>query len=508
MNHERHMDPVQANLFDDLPDAFHSGGESNEVSIGGRAAPKGRRLRWVLSQPHGSAVIRFFGYVVAKVLRQVADEVTFDRASFESALARVPEGTLVIVAPTHRSYMDFLLCSYLFFDQPDLGIAIPHIAAAEEFSRIPLLGRLFEKAQAFFVKRGMRRRDYAELTTRVTDLVKRKQTLQVFIEGTRSRSGQFMAPHHGLLKCIQETGQAATILPIALSYDRVTEEASFLRELAGAAKPDMRLSSLSGWATRMLRGKIKVGRIHIACGAPVKLDEFDRLQNVTEAVMGQLQRRTVATTFHLRSFLEHHPIEGVDLDWLCDAIRARGGRVLPSAFRSAQPVSALLERCMRYHWMHVFYAEVRAAFPDNPAIQHHIARNGFLQTPTVVTQPLHHNPQLDRLVSELFGPICRDYAMVADRLGAPGNFGDPISSTPLAILRENPNCFLPDLEGAFDALLRSRILSHGDERGTYRWGKRAEEIHEFKLKCSFRVEVSSGSGSLKKTSILQDRFPE
>jgi len=101
-----------------------------------------------------------------------------------------------------------------------------------------------------------------------------------------------------------------------------------------------------------------------------------------------------------------------------------------------------------------------------------------------VTQPLHHNPQLDRLVSELFGPICRDYAIVADRLGAPGNFGDPISSTPLAILRENPDCFLPDLEGAFDALLRSRILSHGEERGTYRWGKRAEEIHEFKHKCA------------------------
>src|SRR5262249_5068906 len=204
--------PRQKNL------PFYSG-EVTQVSIGGRSAPKRRGLRWALPQPPGSGIIRLFGYVIAKVLRRAADEVTFDRVSFESAMARVPEGTLLVLAPSHRSYMDFLLCSYLFFDQPDLGIAIPHIAAAQEFSRIAVLGWLFEKAQAFFIKRGMRRKDYAELRTRITELVKHRQTLQVFVEGTRSRSGQFLPPRHGLLKCLQETGQPATILPIALSYD-------------------------------------------------------------------------------------------------------------------------------------------------------------------------------------------------------------------------------------------------------------------------------------------------
>lgn len=138
----------------------------------------------------------------------------------------------MIIAPTHRSYMDFLLCPYLFFDQPGLGITIPHIAAAEEFSRIPLPGWLFKRAQAFFVKRGlMHRPDYADLTRLISDLVNRRPTLQIFIEGTRRRSGQFLQPHHGLLKCIQESGQPAVILPVALSYGGVTEDASFLCEL-------------------------------------------------------------------------------------------------------------------------------------------------------------------------------------------------------------------------------------------------------------------------------------
>jgi fatty acyl-CoA reductase len=476
------MDPVQADLFPELSQTPANGyaGGADEVCIGGRSGKKRRRLRWVLRQPNGSAVIRLFGYIVAKVLRRIASEVTFDRSSFESALARVPEGTLVIIAPTHRSYMDFLLCSYLFFDQPELGIAIPHIAAAEEFSHIRILGRLFEQAQAFFVKRGMHRQDYVELTTRVTDLVKRRQTLQVFIEGTRSRSGQFLPPHHGLLKCIQETGQPVTILPVALSYERVTEEASFLRQLQGNPKPEMRLAALSGWATRMLTGKIKIGRVHIACGAPVKLDKFDRLRSVTEAVMAQLQAKTVTTTFHLRSFLECNPIEEIDLDWLSQAIEARGGSILDSTFTSSQKVTVLQERCMRYHWMHLFYTEARAAFPDNPAVQHHIARNGFLQTPTV-TQSFVHAAKIDRLLFELFAPICREYALVAESLGTPGDSLAGIN--PDEILRRHSSAFLPDLEAAFEALLRRRILAHGEHRGTYKWGRRAAEIFEFREMC-------------------------
>jgi len=454
----------------------------NGVIIGGRAATGQRRLRWALRQPRGSAVIRIFGYVVAKVLSRVADEVTFDRESFISALARVPDGTLIIIAPTHRSYMDFLLCSYLFFDQPDLGIAIPHIAAAEEFSRIPILGRLFKQAQAFFVKRGlMHRRDYADLTRRVTDLVNCRQTLQIFIEGTRSRSGQLLQPHHGLLKCIQATGQPIAILPVALSYDRVTEEASFLRELQGQPKPKMKLTSLSAWTTRMLRGKIKVGRIHIACGTPVKLDRSIRLRAVTAAVMGQLQEKTVTTIFHLQSFLKCNPISGIDLAWLCTAITARGGRILTSSCTDLSEITTLQERCMRYRWMHLFYADARSIFPANPAVQHHIARNGFLQTPTVANHSLTPDVKVAKLIFALFAPVAHDYALTAESLGTPG---DPLEgASPRAILREHPTAFLPELEGAFEALVHRRILAHGRHRETYRWGANAAEIDEFRRAC-------------------------
>ena len=466
---------------------------STETCIGGRSAAKRRGLSWAIRQPNGTAVIRLFGYVVAKVLRRAAETVTVDLTSFESALTRVPEGTLMVIAPSHRSYMDFLLCSYLFFDQPQLGVAIPHIAAAEEFSRIPIIGWLFEKAQAFFVKRGMRRKDYAELRERIADLVSRRQTLQVFIEGTRSRSRQFLRPRHGLLRCLQETGQSATILPVALSYERVTEEASFLRELAGSPKPKMRLRTLSSWTTRLMRGKIKMGHVHIACGTPIMLDEFSRLRDVAEAVNGQLQAQTVTTTLHLRSFLRANQLEG-DLDWLSAMLKLRGGQVLRSEGDFGQAITPLLERCMRYHWIHLFYAEARALFPDNPAIQHHISLNGYLQSPTLAALPPDSDPRVPQLLRALFEPVCQNYLIVIDSLGKPGDSLEGINAT--TVLLKNPSSFLPDVQAAFDALLKRRILAHSQEPRSYRWGPCAPELEDFRRSCLFRHPSMAENGAL------------
>ena len=62
------LEPVQPELGSvprqkNLP--FYSG-EVTEVSIGGRSAPRRRGLRWAFRQPHGSGIIRLFGYGLRK----------------------------------------------------------------------------------------------------------------------------------------------------------------------------------------------------------------------------------------------------------------------------------------------------------------------------------------------------------------------------------------------------------------------------------------------------------
>ena len=205
-----------------------------------------------------------------KLLRRSVERVTVDLPSFEAARRAAPPGAVLVLVPNHRSYLDFVLGSYLCFARPDLGIRIPHIAAAVEFGRIPLLGRILGSLHAFYLRRGTGRED-PDLTRRVHRLIEQGKTLEFFIEGQRSRSREFLEPKRGLLRCLQATGRDCVLLPLAFSYDRVPEEAAFAEELAGRPKPRMRLLPLLRWATRAWRGKIELGRVHLACGEPLCL---------------------------------------------------------------------------------------------------------------------------------------------------------------------------------------------------------------------------------------------
>ena len=62
-------------------------------------------------------------------------------------------GPLVII-PTHRSYIDFLIMSYVFFGY---GIKVPHIAAAEDFLNMAVVHILLRKSGAFFIKRNQQK---------------------------------------------------------------------------------------------------------------------------------------------------------------------------------------------------------------------------------------------------------------------------------------------------------------------------------------------------------------
>jgi glycerol-3-phosphate O-acyltransferase len=56
----------------------------------------------------------------------------------------------LIFLPSHKSHIDYLVISYVFFR---LGIALPHIAAGENLN-IPLIGNLLKACGAFFIRRS------------------------------------------------------------------------------------------------------------------------------------------------------------------------------------------------------------------------------------------------------------------------------------------------------------------------------------------------------------------
>jgi 1-acyl-sn-glycerol-3-phosphate acyltransferase len=293
---------------------------------------------------------------MTKLLRRCFERVTVDLPSFDAAVRAMPEGSRAVILPTHRSYFDFVLASYLFFSRPDLGIAIPHVAAATEFGRIPLLGRVLTWMHAFYVARGPRKEN-KELSARVADLINHGRTLEFFIEGQRSRSREFLPPKRGLLRCLQDTGQTFSLLPVAISYDRVPEESTFARELAGLPKPTMRLRALLRWGVSAYRGEIALGRVHIACGAPVYLAPETSVRDTCQQVMQRLREATVTTTFHLRCVTRLPGLAGVDIDTLRRAIEERGGRVLESTLDVPPDLDPRIAETMLQQFAHLFAGE-------------------------------------------------------------------------------------------------------------------------------------------------------
>jgi 1-acyl-sn-glycerol-3-phosphate acyltransferase/nucleoside-diphosphate-sugar epimerase/acyl-CoA-binding protein len=209
-------------------------------------------LWWALTQPKGNFLVRVAGWILAKVLRACYSEVTVDVMSF-AATHRVKDATgsaCVILAPTHRSFFDFLLLSYVSFCVPELQIRIPCIAAADEFERLPIVGWLLQFLGAFFVRRGRMLVDPC-LVGKINSIKKESSSLdtvfEVFIEGTRSRDRRFVKPKTGVLRCLREGGGSYVIVPISISYERIAEQEELVKEASGGKIAGLNVGTMVLW---------------------------------------------------------------------------------------------------------------------------------------------------------------------------------------------------------------------------------------------------------------------
>lgn len=398
--------------------------DATQVPIGGsHLRTRAPDVLWGLSRTDGNFSVRSMAVLSRKILRSVFDEITFNRESFDFARNKFSKNARYVVIPTHRSYLDFLVCAYLFLARPDLGISLPYVAADPSVLSKPLVGRWMRRARAF--SRGTTD-DSSTFTNNVRRLFKQGRNIQFFIEGQRSRTRQFMPPKINLLQEIHNAHpEQIILLPVSISYDRVAEESPFLREMKGAARQSLSLKSLTQWAQRTFGHKVHLGRVHLSCGTPLILDEASDVEKAGMQVMQELKRHMAVSTYHLQSFLDMHPEANVDLTWLKRAIEQRGGTVIDSplvqdgkVLASARVLDNVLERSMRNHWQHYFFADAKAIAPNNVALLHYIQANTFGEIANVQVQDIEHDQKLKHMLRTLFEPICQDYAAVAETVGA------------------------------------------------------------------------------------------
>ncbi|CAG2056109.1 unnamed protein product [Timema podura] len=200
-------------------------------------------------------VIRWLGLALIKILKRTCSGLLVSD-SIHRLKARMGTNP-VIFAPSHRSYADFILMSYICFHY---DLQIPAIAAGMDFHGMWGLGRLLRDCGAFFMRRSFSsdRLYWTVFSEYVNTLVTNNpSSLEFFIEGTRSRSGKTLWPKFGILSMALTpflSGRIPdiTVIPVNISYDRTLEEKLFSYELLGIPKPRI----LSMALTPFLSGRI------------------------------------------------------------------------------------------------------------------------------------------------------------------------------------------------------------------------------------------------------------
>ncbi len=179
-----------------------------------------------------------------------------------------------VIIPSHRSHIDYLLLSYIFYKN---NIQMPFVAAGTNLSFFPM-GYIFRKSGAFFLRRSFKGNDlYAEVFAKyIKVLLKEGLPLEFFIEGGRSRTGKMVMPKYGILSMIIQAYQEKACedlaaIPVYIGYDRVIEEKSYLQELSGLPKEKEKASEMIK-SSKLLRKRY--GRVYMNVGEPILLKSY------------------------------------------------------------------------------------------------------------------------------------------------------------------------------------------------------------------------------------------
>jgi len=221
--------------------------------------------------------LRALGWLMKKVWRNCYDKVLIDPKAIRTLKKLALTKGSIVLAPTHRSYVDFLIISFVLFM---FGVNVPFIAAREDFLRIYIVNHLLRMSGAFFIK-GKIAQDplyMAVLTEYMQLLLKDRHTLEFFVEGTRSRTGKSLHPRFGLLQMCTDAYFSKKIpdlhvVPVVISYERVLEGETFPFELLGEEKVQ---ESLGRIIKAIKIFKMNFGKIFVNFGSPVTLSEFSQ----------------------------------------------------------------------------------------------------------------------------------------------------------------------------------------------------------------------------------------
>ncbi|MBT3869436.1 MAG: glycerol-3-phosphate 1-O-acyltransferase PlsB [Gammaproteobacteria bacterium] len=216
-------------------------------------------------------VIRFFDVLLTRLWNKLYSGIEVNHIDTVKQMAQSHE---IVYTPCHRSHIDYLLMSYVLYNN---GLAPPHIAAGKNLN-LPFIGPLLRRAGAFFMRRsfqgdGLYREVFDEYLHQVFT---RGFSVEYFIEGGRSRTGRTLPPRTGMLRMTvnsfhKDSSKPIVFMPVYFGYERVLESSTYMAELSGKDKQSESVFDILGIFRSLKR---QFGQVTVNFGEPLPLQEF------------------------------------------------------------------------------------------------------------------------------------------------------------------------------------------------------------------------------------------
>jgi len=224
-----------------------------------------------IAADYREGLVRLGERLLARIWNRIYDGIEVKHAERVRELAA--NGHEIIYVPCHKSHMDYLLLTYVIYQE---GLVTPHIAAGINLNFWPA-GPIFRRCGAFFLRRSfVGNKLYSSIFKEYLELLFNKgYSVKYFPEGGRSRTGRLLPPKTGMLAMTLQAvtkgvNRPVSVVPVYLGYEHVMEVKSYQKELKGKGKKKESNTQVFS-AIRKLKN---YGHGYVNFGEPISLHKF------------------------------------------------------------------------------------------------------------------------------------------------------------------------------------------------------------------------------------------